>query len=222
MGHVQGRERSGAGVLKRRSTPRRDRPAARGIPHAHLVAGVLEEEVNMCCRNLVSLSSAASVVAIMLLTPAPAAGQAATASASSAAADQRTPRTPWGDPDLQGLWTSETSTPFERPERFAGKPFLTAAEVAALEAEARANQLTERPVRDGDPGTYNQIWFDRGTAWVRDRRTSLIVGITYNLQESVRRSTALPPGTVGRGAPGPHHRSSCRTPGAARRDRTCC
>jgi hypothetical protein len=97
------------------------------------------------------------------------------ASTPSAAAATRTLRTPWGDPDLQGLWTSETSTPFERPDRFAGKQFLTAAEVAALEADARTNQQTERRPEDGDPGTYNQFWFDRGTRWVPDRRTSLII-----------------------------------------------
>src|SRR5690349_22394050 len=33
------------------------------------------------------------------------------------------PRTPWGDPDLQGIYTNkdENNTPFERPAEFAGK-----------------------------------------------------------------------------------------------------
>ena len=35
------------------------------------------------------------------------------------------PRTPWGDPDLQGLWTNATITPFERPANLCGKPVLT-------------------------------------------------------------------------------------------------
>ena len=41
------------------------------------------------------------------------------------------PRTPWGDPDLQGLWTNATITPLQRPREFAGKPVLTGAEAAA-------------------------------------------------------------------------------------------
>src|ERR1041385_5730249 len=33
------------------------------------------------------------------------------------------PRTPWGDPDLQGIYTNkdENNTPFERPPELAGK-----------------------------------------------------------------------------------------------------
>ena len=43
-----------------------------------------------------------------------------------------TPRTPDGQPDLQGVWTNATLTPFERPASMAGKPFLTEAEAAAI------------------------------------------------------------------------------------------
>ena len=35
------------------------------------------------------------------------------------------PRTPDGQPDLQGIWTNATITPFERPSEVAGKEFLT-------------------------------------------------------------------------------------------------
>ncbi len=37
------------------------------------------------------------------------------------------PRTPWGDPDLQGVWSIATITPFERPSALAGKQVLTEA-----------------------------------------------------------------------------------------------
>jgi len=40
------------------------------------------------------------------------------------------PRTPDGHPDLQGLWTTQTYTPLQRPDRYAGKEFLTEAEAA--------------------------------------------------------------------------------------------
>ena len=39
-------------------------------------------------------------------------------------------RTAWGDPDLQGTWTNETITPFERPPALKDKPFLSPAEAA--------------------------------------------------------------------------------------------
>jgi hypothetical protein len=84
-------------------------------------------------------------------------------------------RTAWGDPDLQGTWTGSTITPLERPNQFADKPFLSVEEAAALEARARTRNVTERAASAGDPGTYNQIWFDPSSAVVPDRRTSLIV-----------------------------------------------
>ena len=98
---------------------------------------------------------------------------AATSGKHAATARSAVPKTPWGVPDLQGVWTGSTLTPLERPDRFAGKQFLTDAEAAALEKEA-AN-AGERPDVPGDPGTYNQIWFDPGTKVVPDKRTSLIV-----------------------------------------------
>ncbi len=84
------------------------------------------------------------------------------------------PRTPWGDPDLQGIWNNSTITELERPAELAGKQVLTDADVAALERKAADNRV-DRPPREGDPGTYNQAWFDRGTKVVPTRQTSLIV-----------------------------------------------
>jgi hypothetical protein len=34
-------------------------------------------------------------------------------------------KTPWGDPDLQGIWTDETDTPFERSPKYADREFFT-------------------------------------------------------------------------------------------------
>src|SRR5262245_34741209 len=55
-----------------------------------------------------------------------------------------TPRTPWGDPDLQGVWDYRTITPLERPDNMAGRAQLTDEEVARLEAQA-ARQLDAPP-----------------------------------------------------------------------------
>ena len=41
-------------------------------------------------------------------------------------------RTPWGEPDLQGIWNGETLTPLQRPARFANKPVLTPEEADIL------------------------------------------------------------------------------------------
>ena len=87
-------------------------------------------------------------------------------------------RTPWGDPDLQGIWTNQTLTPLERPAEFAGKPYLSEAEAAAY--EARLRQQSNADIRT--PGTrrdvtlaYNEFWWDRGDSIVADRRTSLVI-----------------------------------------------
>ena len=85
------------------------------------------------------------------------------------------PRTPWGAPDLEGIWTGSTITPLERPAQFANKLVLTKEEADALEARARERNAREPDVSPGDPGTYNQVWFDPAATVVPDRRTSLIV-----------------------------------------------
>ena len=57
------------------------------------------------------------------------------------------PRTPDGQPDLQGVWSNATLTPLERPAAFAGREFLTDQELAerdkALQPRTRASAGTE-------------------------------------------------------------------------------
>ncbi len=84
------------------------------------------------------------------------------------------PRTPDGQPDLQGIWTNATITPFERPVELANKPFWTEQEAAMLEERAAGNRV-ERAPQPGDPGTYNLSWTDSGTKVVSTRQTSLVV-----------------------------------------------
>src|SRR4051812_4358795 len=45
------------------------------------------------------------------------------------------PKTPWDEPDLQGIWTDETATPFQRSARFANQEFFTEEQRAALDKE---------------------------------------------------------------------------------------
>src|SRR5581483_6967734 len=69
------------------------------------------------------------------------------ATSASVSAQARTPRTPWGDPDLQGTYTNkyEQGTPFERPAEFAGKRMedITPEELKQV-AKRRQEQTLER------------------------------------------------------------------------------
>src|SRR5258708_2754640 len=61
--------------------------------------------------------------------------------------------TPWGEPDLQGIWTDETDTPLQRSPRYASQEFFTAAQRAELDRERSA--LLRRDRRGGrgaEPG----------------------------------------------------------------------
>jgi hypothetical protein len=88
-------------------------------------------------------------------------------------------RTPWGDPDLQGVWNDATSTPLQRPSTRAGKDVLSDEEANEFQQEL-AHELT-RDRRDGGPEAdvnraYNDHWMDaRRLKITADRRTSLIV-----------------------------------------------
>ena len=84
-------------------------------------------------------------------------------------------RTADGQPDLQGIWTNATLTPFERPASLRDKPFLTEAEAAAIERQAAQRRDDDPAPRAGDVGSYNQFWFDSGEHVVSTRRTSLVI-----------------------------------------------
>ena len=47
--------------------------------------------------------------------------------------DAQNLRTPWGEPDLQGIWSNPYVTPLERPKEFGTREFLTKEEIAAAE-----------------------------------------------------------------------------------------
>src|SRR5262249_30642300 len=84
----------------------------------------------------------------------------------------RVPRTPWGHPDLQGTWSNATTTPLERPADFAEKATLSAEERAQLDREVQARRNTDQAPSKGDPGTYNEFWWERGSLL---HQTALIV-----------------------------------------------
>src|SRR4051812_30141816 len=99
--------------------------------------------------------------------------------AGKAKPSPKTFRTPWGDPDLQGVWNDATSTPLQRPGDVGAKQVLNDEEAAEFQASL-ANSLT-RDRRDGGAEVdvnraYNDHWMDaRRLKITADRRTSLIV-----------------------------------------------
>jgi hypothetical protein len=133
-------------------------------------------------RAVASFSALLAVIAVIVLAPHGVAGQAP-ASAKAAPAAQSTkkwtaPRTPDGQPDLQGYWTNSTYVPLERPDKVT-KAFYTEQEFAAVvkDAAARESEQTE-------PGTvadvhydFTQFGLDRSqSAFVKnDLRTAMIV-----------------------------------------------
>jgi hypothetical protein len=107
-----------------------------------------------------------SMLALGLTSPLVFAAQ----SEITAAPGGYTALTPWGDPDLQGMWSYASLTPLQRPQRLEGREFYTAEEAVDINAQV----LEERPITQGVVGDYNIAWYDRGNV-SPNLRTSLIV-----------------------------------------------
>src|SRR3989442_2963944 len=90
-----------------------------------------------------------------------------------ATAQQKKWRTPWGDPDLQGSWSNATTTPLQRPAKYAGREFLTPQERAEQDKETAVgtDKRSARGSAEDVDAAYNAFWWERGWS---DGRTSLI------------------------------------------------
>jgi hypothetical protein len=124
-----------------------------------------------------SLPAACVALVVTLSAQAPATGTSYTP-----------PKTPWGDPDLQGIWpgTDMVGVPFERPAQFGNRPFLTEEEFKARQKQAQRQaeidvldfDLQKPPaeiVALGDVGGVTSPpphWLERG---LPSRQSSLIV-----------------------------------------------
>jgi hypothetical protein len=85
------------------------------------------------------------------------------------------PRTPWGDPDLQGTWNNGTITPLERPRGAGEKELLSKQEEEDLNAQSDTRASADNRPKDKDADlalAYDQFWWDRGGSI---GRTSLII-----------------------------------------------
>jgi hypothetical protein len=115
--------------------------------------------------------AAAAATAVIWVPTTPTQAQSPAASAPAPVL-----KTPWGDPDLQGIWTEETDTPLQRPPKYGNQEFFTAAQRAELDLEraslAGKDQRAERGTELDVGGSYNQLFVPRKHTGAR---TSMIV-----------------------------------------------
>jgi hypothetical protein len=108
--------------------------------------------------SIITIAIAATAVSAVIsasVAPASAQGQAASGATP-------TLKTPWGEPDLQGIWTDESDTPMQRSPRYATQEFFTEAQRAELDKlrselpsrDRRAERGTEADVA----GAYNAVF----------------------------------------------------------------
>ena len=123
-------------------------------------------------------SSVCGLLTAMAITVPAAAQTAGTKPAAKPAAKSAIPRTPWGKPDLQGVWDRHTITPLQRPEGNESKVALSDEEVAEAEAQNAERTDADKNRKIGTEAdvsrAYNQFWWDRPTKGTGNR-SSLIV-----------------------------------------------
>src|SRR5258706_3635818 len=121
--------------------------------------------------TVVIAAAAGSAVISMSITRTSA--QAPTA---SVAAPAPALKTPWGEPDLQGIWTDETDTPLQRSPKYANQESYTAAQRAELDKQRSALLRRDRRVERGTEldvaGAYNAVFTSQKRTGAR---TSMIV-----------------------------------------------
>src|SRR5579862_2429199 len=126
----------------------------------------------MSQRLLLFIGAAAAATAALTLASVPVAGQ----SAAKAPAKAVSLRTPWGDPDLQGIWHEDLETPLQRDRKYGDREFLTDEEVKAADAAKAASLTRDRRKEAGTEadvaGAYNAVF---QTVRYTSRRTSEVV-----------------------------------------------
>jgi hypothetical protein len=132
----------------------------------------------MRTRLLKLVGVAAVIMAVLVFlksTEVAIADQAPTASMTAQTAAPVL-KTPWGEPDLQGIWTDESDTPLQRPAKYANQEYFTEAQRAELDKERASLLGRDRRVERGTEldvaGAYNAVFLSLKHTGAR---TSLIV-----------------------------------------------
>jgi hypothetical protein len=119
-------------------------------------------------RRFVTVSVLATAMALASLSIVTAAGQAPAAAKKAAPARSAKayslPRTPWGDPDIAGVFTNndESGIPLERPNQFEGKRLedVSEGELEQLRSQREDQRVAAAPNLGGIPGTNPVHWFE--------------------------------------------------------------
>src|SRR5438309_4497812 len=116
----------------------------------------------MRTRLLKSIGAVAVIISVLVFyKPAQltVAQESPSASVTAAAAALKTP---WGEPDLQGIWTDESDTPLQRPAKYANQEFFTEAQREELDKERSellgGNKREERGSESDVAGAYNGVF----------------------------------------------------------------
>jgi hypothetical protein len=132
----------------------------------------------MRIRLLKSIGASAAIVSVLVFlrpTEMTAANEASSASVKAPAA-ARVVKTPWGEPDLQGIWTDETDTPLQRSAKYANQEFFTEAQREELDKERSAllgrDKRVERGTELDVAGAYSAVFMSMKRTGAR---TSMIV-----------------------------------------------
>ena len=124
-------------------------------------------------KSIVALAAIMSALVFLKPAQVTVAQEGPTASATAPAP---TLKTPWGEPDLQGIWMDESDTPLQRPAKYANQEFFTEAQRAELDKERAAllgrDKRVERGTELDVAGAYNAAFMSIKRTGVR---TSLIV-----------------------------------------------
>ncbi len=128
-------------------------------------------------NSIAIVAIAAAATTITAASVSPLSAQSAPAAASGSAQAQSSGlKTPWGDPDLQGIWTDQFDTPLQRPARYGNQEFLTEAQRAEVDKDRAAwfgsDQRQQRGTALDVGGAYNTAFL---TVKHTGPRTSMIV-----------------------------------------------
>src|SRR5262245_29754261 len=126
-------------------------------------------------HHLASLAALALLLALVSLAAVSMTGQTAAPKAPAQSKPGAAPKTPWGEPDLQGTWFVLESVPLERSAANANKQFLTDAEVAAADKEKAVNPGRNSRAADSVQdvgGAYNAVF---NSVLKTSKRTSMII-----------------------------------------------
>jgi hypothetical protein len=130
----------------------------------------------MRIRLLTSVGASVAIVSSLVLMDQVPVTVASEGQASAAHDPATALKTPWGEPDLQGIWTVETDTPLQRPAKYANQEFFTDAQREELDRERAALLGRDRRVERGTEldvaGAYNAAFMSKKHTGLR---TSLIV-----------------------------------------------